>query len=505
MVRAETHPAAYLIHKYWSRKPHNVLREVFARHPTRGLFVDPFCGSGVALSEAAGLGFECAGADVNPIARAIADVTLAPPDPERVSLVIGELLDRADRELGARYSVRGEPLRYARHATVVQCVCGNAVVPVRRGRRYACPACGAAVRANLESLIATRVTGVATAHGRSDDEALCAEQEGLSREGVPVSEFDVPFPVNRRTLSFAGLTTRQLFTPRNFACLDFLARGFHALNPDVRRAALVLLTSAVAQCSRLVASRNDLSTGGQAWTVPGFWVPPVHLETNPLAQMRTRLSKLVRGLTELRAMPHRGTRTVASSATDLLGTLRASGRRADLVFLNPPYGDSVPYVEFSALWNSFLGVRADPELDIAVSDRSDREVAWARYEEALVATVASVTELLAPTGSVVVTFNNKDARAWAALLSATQRAGLFAERVDWLAPAVVPTKAQLAPVGSYVGDFYCLLRRGSREPSRDFSPVAAALRGGSQRAAIAAFVEHHVAADLVWELEPLRH
>ena len=40
--------------------------------------------------------------------------------------------------------------------------------------------------------------------------------------------------------------------------------------------------ASVAQCSRLIAYRNDLTTGGPAWTVPGFWVPPVHLETNPL-------------------------------------------------------------------------------------------------------------------------------------------------------------------------------------------------------------------------------
>jgi hypothetical protein len=101
---------------------------------------------------------------------------------------------------------------------------------------------------------------------------------------------------------------------------------------------------------------------------------------------------------------------------------------------------------------------------------------------------------------VVVTFNNKDARAWAALLGATQTAGLFADRVEWLAPAVVPTKAQLAPTGSYIGDFYCVLRRASRRPSRDLSVVA---RAASPHAAMAAFLEHHVAADLVSEIAPL--
>jgi hypothetical protein len=347
-------------------------------------------------------------------------------------------------------------------------------------------------------LVGTVVTGVATDVGVMEDTAICAEQARRSEEGIGASRFDVPFPVNRRTLSFDGLTTRRLFTPRNFACLDFLAKAFHAIDdPHVRGAALVLLTSTVAQCSRLVASRNDLRTGGQAWTVPGFWVPPVHLETNPLAQIRTRLAKLVRGLADLRSMAHRGPRAIAGSASDLLGSIE--GRRAALVFLDPPYGDSVPYVEFSTLWNAFLGEAADPDADVAVTDRGDREAAWKRYEDALTSTAASVAERLAPDGSVVITFNNKDARAWKALLAATQAAGLFAERVEWLAPAVVPTKAQLAPTGSYIGDFYCVLRRASRRPSRDLSVVA---RAASPRAAMTAFVEHHLAADLVWALDP---
>jgi hypothetical protein len=422
-------------------------------------------------------------------------VTLDPPDPREVERVVGGALDPLERELADRYAVRGRPLRYARHATVVCCPCGHSGVPVRR-RRYACAACGAPVRANLESLVATVVTGVATDGGITDDAELCAEQARRSAEGIGASRFDVPFPLNRRTLSFEGLTSRRLFTPRNFACLHAVAEAFHEIDDRrVREAALVLLTSAAAQCSRLVASRNDLRTGGQAWTVPGFWVPPVHLETNPLAQIRTRLGKLVRGLEELRAMPHRAPCTIAASASDLFRSI--DGRRASLVFLDPPYGDSVPYVEFSTMWNGFLGERGDPDLDISVTDRGDREAAWTRYEAALASTVASVAHLLAPNGSVVVTFNNKDARAWAALLHATQAAELFADSVEWRAPAVVPTKAQLAPAGSYVGDFYCVLRRASRRPSRDLSVVA---RAASARAAMTAFVEHHLSAELVAEI-----
>ena len=110
--------------------------------------------------------------------------------------------------------------------------------------------------------------------------------------------------------------------------------------------------------ARLVACRNDLRSGGPAWTVPGFWVPPLHLETNPLPHLRVRLKKLCRGLSHLRSLAGRGAahRVHVGAAQALLADDGWLGdEKAAVVFLDPPYGDSVPYLEFSALWNAFLG------------------------------------------------------------------------------------------------------------------------------------------------------
>ena len=522
-LAAETHPAAYMLHKYWSRKPHNVLASIFSAFPNRGLFLDPFCGSGVAVSEAAALGFTCAAADVNPVARLLTQVTVAPPDERDFEAQVLAVLESAEARFGARYAVGSVPnaLRFALHAVVVTCGgCGREVSSTeagKDGRRYVCPTCGERLNINLENLRSTRIVGVDTHGAHTVDPDICAAQVALSASNPADggSSFDRAFPVNRRTLAFQGLTTRALFTPRNFACLTYLAEQFHAFeDPNLRDAALVLLTSTVAQCSRLIASRNGLTTGGQAWTVPGFWVPPIHLETNPLSHLRTRIVKFTRGLSQLRRMPHRQDTAWSAglSATDLLDSMRADGRRADVIFLDPPYGDSVPYVEFSSLWNSFLGEMPDPDLDIAVTDRLGKHDSWRRYEVALNAIVMALPDVLAPGGGVVVTFNNKDPRAWRALLEATQRAGLLTEHVAYQHPAVVSAKAQLSPEGSYVGDFYCILRRTERASSRDLTPVVDALRqaaaahGGEladaliQRVALTAFLRLNIAADLAHEV-----
>ena len=331
-------------------------------------------------------------------------------------------------------------------------------------------------------------------------------------------DFDLPFPANKRTLAFRGLTTRRLFTRRNFACLAFVASRFHATaDSRLRSAALLLLTSAVAQCSRLIASRRGFTTGGPAWTVPGFWVPPIHIEANPLVHVRTRLAKFDRGLAHLRAMPGRLDESwrPATSATALLKRTHRTGKRAQIVFLDPPYGDSVPYVEFSALWNSFLRLCPDPNLDISVSDRSHKQESWKLYESSLSSIVEDSARTLDSDGALVVTFNNKNKRAWKALLVATQAAGFRATQVAYVHPAVVSAKAQMAPHGSYVGDFYCVMRASCMVPLRTLAPVVDALRnvarvhegrateGVLSRVAIGAFLRSNVSAHLVDEIGPI--
>jgi SAM-dependent methyltransferase len=468
-VQAETHPRGYAFHKYWARKPHNVVRRALEAAGVRAgdLVVDPFCGSGVPLSEAARLGARSVGCDVSPVAVELTRVTLDPPDPARVALEVGHLLDELERAFAASYTTRGKPLRYAVHATVVACAaCGahvSAESAPKRGRTYTCPGCHARLYFNLENLVATRLLRAVL----DDGSELPGESE-LSSEAAPPVESPPPgetgdheLPHNSRILAFRGMRTRQLFTPRNFAVLSAFASRLESLPEPLRGAARLTLTASAAQCSRLVALRNDMRTGGPAWTVPGFWVPPLHLETNPLSHLRVRLKKLCRGLSHLRLLAGRGPvhRVTLGSAQALLSRSGLGDEKATVVFLDPPYGDSVPYLEFSAIWNGFLGALPDPALDLAVSDRSRGDGTWQKYADDLAGVARGVRQVLADDGRLVVTFNNKDARAWSALEGALAAAGFACRGSFYQHPAVVSAKAQLSPAGSYVGDYYGLFSR----------------------------------------------
>ena len=55
-IPAKAHPAHYMMHKYWGRKPHNVVSEYIKNYTKEGdTVLDPFMGSGVTVIESAKL------------------------------------------------------------------------------------------------------------------------------------------------------------------------------------------------------------------------------------------------------------------------------------------------------------------------------------------------------------------------------------------------------------------------------------------------------------------
>lgn len=523
VVMARTHPPEYRLHKYWSRKPHNVLATfIEALLPGPSTVIDPFCGSGVLLREAALRGHTAIGFDLNPVACQIARVTGAPPDPELFRRAVEPLLDalteRCDEAFGCE---NGRRVKYVVHRTVVRCPgCGQSVASDQaqgQGRKRTCPRCDGRLRFNLESLVSTRVCGVAFEKhkGLIETRSELARQQKLShrRACAPWKAVDRELAENRRILAFAGMRVADLFTRRNFGLLSWLARRIEGVRPaDVRAAARLWLTASVAQCARLIPYRNNLTTGGPAWSVPGFWVPPVHLETNPATHLRARLKKLITGFERLRATPMTGqVKVQRAEARGHLRSLARKGIRADLVFLDPPYGDSVPYLEFSALWNAFLGRAGDLDADLSVSDRLDSSEAWARYRRGLDRTLEATAGVLEADGKLLITFNNHDLRAWQALLAALQKHRFRCESVTYQLPAVVPAKACFSPKNSYQGDLYAVfsLAPAGWRPKSDLRLVAnalsraAAARAGvlptnlAMRTAAIAWMENDLDADLL--------
>jgi 16S rRNA G966 N2-methylase RsmD len=495
-VLGKTHSSEYSWHKYWSRKPANVIASYLkALVPTGGRVLDPFSGSGVVLRESARLGLHCSAFDVNPVAVEISRFMNCNVDEEVFARKAEDLISEVESSFGAMYLEQEKVIRFLVHHMATRCTtCNTENVYSKEhhgSRAKRCVQCGEKVSFGLINSTQTVITEVNYVDGSySQDSEVLARQQLISNHGANGgSGYSARLVNNRRTLTSSELCTADFFSRRNFSILSACSDIAHSCEEnELRRALLLLITGSSAQASKLIASRGRLAGGGQAWTIPGFWVPPVHLESNPFIHLRARAKKMAQALREIGRQRSGTTRVQRVSAQEGMREAITNSERFDLVFLDPPYGDSVAFTEFSAIWNAFLKQQVDYQDDISVSDRTESPSTMSDYERSIIDVALNLRGLLTESGKVLLTFNNHDLRAWRALVSALQTKGFSASFVRYHDPAVISTKSQTALVGSYVGDFYVAFSpddapigsfSNNQDGLKQLLTRAAAARGGS--------------------------
>jgi adenine-specific DNA methylase len=469
-LMAQTHPAEYLIHKYWARKPHNILRHYLKSFFKKGdLVADPFCGSGVFLAEAKKLGIDAIGMDINPIAYLISEVTTNPPDIRQFDEAAQELIEYAKKTFGSSYKLAdGSEIRYLVHQVTSKCSgcgrLGSIAQSKKKSSRYYCNACDHKLSFNFENFSFTDIIKIIDKNNNIHETAKDLKDQKNKAEllGDP-GNFDQPLVVNRRILAFPDMKLSDLFTPRAYTVLSHLFERAHKIkDARIKNAILLFLTSGSAQYSRLIPFRNNLKTGGPAWTIPGFWIAPLHLETNPLIHLGARYKKFLKGLKSLNEAYKDSNASVEIeniSAQDGLEQLKDNS--LDGIFFDPPYGDNVPYMEFSAIWNGFLRNKIDYSEEIVVSDRKSFASSWDKYESDIKNVISLFFKKLKPRGKIIMTFNNLDPRAWKIVLEAFSKYSFYCQDAKYQIPAVVSSKAQTAADTSYVGDYYCVFEKQS--------------------------------------------
>ncbi len=473
---ADKHSSEYLIHKYWSRKPANVVCALLQQYTGPGdLVLDPFCGSGVTLVEAVKLNRRAIGIDINPAAALLSRISTRSHDLSFIRQTWGSLIE-AWRPLclKAYASEPGKQVKHCVHAPVIECPncerTARADQCPKHGNRYRCPHCNDNLNTSIAHATGTVVTAVQFASGGlvKDDQLVATQTEASARCYCGKSiwgHFDAPMLHNTRILAYPRMTTAMLFTPRNFSLIAKFAQLVQdaEVSEDVRDVLLLVLTSAVASCSRLIAYRDNMEGGGPAWTVPGFWVPPLHVERNPLFHLTARYQKVERGLVELsRKSTSPEARVYLDDSDRRLKKLRKAGTRVKYIFADPPYGDSVPFLEFCQIWNCWeQRVKPAFEREVVVSDRIDHKSCWEEYEQRLGNVLEQCSQILDDDGHLTVTFNNLEIRAWHALLWGLQQARFKCVDVVYQIPAVLSAKASFAPTSSYLGDVYATFTKAS--------------------------------------------
>jgi 16S rRNA G966 N2-methylase RsmD len=398
-----TWPPRYRIHKYWSRKPADlVARRIEAASEPGDLVLDPFCGSGVAPIEAAALGRSAIGVDVNPFAVFLARATAGPCDADALAAAGERVLVDAARQEGRWHETRCRRCSgTARRAAAVTHRGALVAVVVR------CPRCGGSVREEPD------------AADRSGERASALAGDG----GAP------------RPPVFAGWQTRkliragiadfgELFEPANLRAFAAIRRAI-ADEPDatLRPALEVALTGALAQGSRMIAD-SGTAGGGPSWKLNIYWLPERRLALDPFRCFANRLARVVAARHDADALlgDRPRPRFVCADARQLAEVVEPGS--VAHVFADPPYGgEGIQYGELSALWCAWLDPPLEPALAAEIGENPAQGRDAATFASGLAEAFRAVRGVLAEDGSMTVTFASSDARSWAALRAALGGAG----------------------------------------------------------------------------------
>lgn len=480
------HPPHYLMHKYWARKPHNLVAAYIEHHTDVGdIVLDPFSGSGVTAIEAICLRRGVVAVDLNPLSRLMVEATIADAEEGELRSAMAAIREALAGHVAEAYSTRcpdcGGVSRIAYCVWTASLDCPSCGQPVlacdadRVGRNYSCPGCSTSVRIPSSTVASERMTEIFCScdncggkrRSKTPSPGDIDKANRTTTHGPRWRPVDNRFITNRRTLVRAGQLTSDFFTVRNFEMLCAIRAEIERIDdPSVRRIMTLTFTAGVAQASRLIPYRDNMTTGGPAWSVPGFWVPPLHLEMNAWDAFENRFEKTIRGRQSAK-VAMAGAKLIETESFDGLTSASANAMlltqdssnlavipdgSVDYVFADPPYGDAVPYLEFSSLWLAWLDDEIDPDREIVVSDAPGRSKNLERYKNELRSVFAECFRVLKDSGYLTITFHNKSLDVWSAIASALSEAGFILASATYCPPAVVSSKAQLAPAGSMVGD-----------------------------------------------------
>jgi 16S rRNA G966 N2-methylase RsmD/DNA-directed RNA polymerase subunit RPC12/RpoP len=494
-IPANTHPPMYMIHKFWARKPHNVVREYIEHYTSSGeIVLDPFCGSGVTVGEALKSGRKAIGTDLNPISVFLATLTVTRADLNAFTTAVGEIEGSLRSLFTDLYGVKCP--RCGRDAVVtnsvmsyvVQCPsCKKDIVmaeakkaPGKRQNIYRCPNCSndfsyANQSIKNEITLEVQTRGVRCKHTTSS-KSLKLPELTTRPKWVPRVRLDYPGGkafITRRRASDVG----ELFSRRSLVALSHLFQRICEEPEGGTRDLLKLTFSAtLPQASRMMIWTEG---AGPSWKMPEYIVFPLHMELNVWDRFSNRVKATIRSKTDSNVVIPQG--KFGKQFSDLLSDAdRLVDRRnvfdlpgllpdqsVDFVFTDPPYGGDIQYFELDFLRSAWLSeagkdTRFDNDWwkdEITINRSQGKDFGY--YHKMMTAAFQNIYRSLRRGRWALFTFHNTDIGVYNSILEAGIQAGLDLEHIVYQPPAVASPKAQIQPYGSAVGDYYVRFRRPS--------------------------------------------
>lgn len=482
----------YLMHKFWARKPHNIVRKYLESYSKEGeIVIDPFCGSGVTPTEAIKLGRKAIGIDLNPLAVFVTRMTILPINEDLIAKAYNNLEKKVKPKIYDLYKIKCPRCGKKKATTkssiisfVVECPnCSQDVIMAKakhaKGKKqtiYECPFCKKNfnyAQLDLKKEVFTELKFECDNCGAK--ETIADPSNDFIRTEPHKISFWYPntklsYPTGKRFITSRRMKTLpDLFTKTNLEALSILNHEIEQLEDQtVRDFMKFVFSSMLHLVSRLIMLKRGTEAG---WNVPEFLVASFHPEYNVWDRFENRYNKVLKGKKQSNEEIHyvkeardftelEGKANIMIANRSALDLSIIPDSKIDYIFTDPPYGGTIQYFELSSLQLAWLRGEKDDqrfspekwEEEITINRSQDKGFDY--YHSRLHSAFREMYRVLKSGRYMTVTFHNTEIEIYNSIIRAAIYAGFELERIIYQPTEHISSKAGFHPYTSALGDFY---------------------------------------------------
>lgn len=464
---AESYTGIYGMHKYWSKKPYNIIRKFVLRYTNKDdLVIDPFCGSGISITESIFSGRKAIGMDINPSAIFITKQMVNKISTSLLQQEYQKLESDIKDEINSFYSIK------------------------RMGKKFV----GTHFLWEKDKLIEVWYKNVKKTIVETPIEDDFKLVTSFSYEKIPYYYPKNNFFHNSRINANRKNHIYELFTPRNLMALSLLMDRIEKVEDNsIRDLLKFCFTASVGQASRMVfivkrrgkfngKSREIERTEVGSWVI-GYWVPKDNFEINVWNCFENKYLKVLKAKKEQEnskfsikeaksyeeLLDSKNLLLINEPAQKLLKKLPYNS--VDYVITDPPHGNRQPYLELSMMWNGWLKKDVNYEDEIVISESKDRKKDIHNYNQLLNEVFIEIERILKPNHYFSLMFNSLDDETWINLIKQMNSLNFELDKVETLEYSANSVVQDTRKVGLKT-DFILTFRKNSKKINKNFEIIS---------------------------------
>jgi DNA modification methylase len=462
--------AIYNMHTYWSKKPHDAIRE-YIRHYTKpgDLVLDPFCGSGGTALAALMEGRKAIAIDRSPAATFITKNYCTPVDLHELQKAFEELQRKVKPEIDWLYETHCDrcggkaTTSYTVYSQVFQCPrclekiaiydCVEMEGKTTKGKPKTINVCPHCHKRGMKEEISTsgkkygavpvlinyicesgcKPSRDERRHNDTDEKKreyfrkydlnkLKEINAGTIPHWYPQNDFPKEFHLYKRCALHLQHIEKvvDLFDKRNLWALAALKAGIDEIDDNTIRGAIEFCWSSVLlNLTKMTTDRDRLG-----FLKGTYYLPQSCRCTNVLGTVSNKLRMMLSGWASMESIKTND----LSISTDDARDLRIPADSVDYIFTDPPYADKVLYSELNLVWESWLNYDLswiNNEIVVKPDDIFTREL----WNERMKVALAECYRVLKPGHWLSLCFHGKP-EDWQAVQDLMAEIGFIIDKSD---------------------------------------------------------------------------